>query len=69
MTTTPSQPSSEHPHQEADEHDRTAGGSPQAGPELGDLVAEQDQTGMSSPDTVEHAGQSAPASEGGSPAE
>ena len=40
------------------------GGAPDGQPELGDQVAEQAATGISSPDADEHAGQEAPASEG-----
>ena len=40
------------------------GGPPGAGAELADQVAEQAQTGISSPDVDERAGQEAPASEG-----
>jgi len=39
-------------------------GGPPAGEELGDQVSEQAQTGISSPDAEERAGQEAPASEG-----
>jgi hypothetical protein len=39
-------------------------GGPPAGEELGDQVSDQAQTGISSPDAEERAGQEAPASEG-----
>jgi len=43
------------------------GGGADGGPELGDQIAEQAQTGISSPDAAVHAGVEAPASEGNLP--
>ena len=43
------------------------GGAPGGGEELGDDVAKEAQTGISSPDADDHAGADAPASEGQAP--
>jgi hypothetical protein len=42
----------------------TTGGPPSGGQELGDDIAQEAQTGISSPDADEHQGEEAPASEG-----
>lgn len=44
--------------------DPSPGGAPGGGVELADDIAQEGQTGISSPDASDHAGKEAPASEG-----
>ncbi|MET0694172.1 MAG: hypothetical protein ABWX96_20120 [Propionibacteriaceae bacterium] len=62
---TPDQPTPDHSSDE--QLPSTTGGPPQGGQELGDDLAQEAQTGISSPDADEHAGEEAPASEGHAP--